>query len=249
MRRAPAIATAAAAAALLAAGPGSAPALAGPPPALVRGVADSLSTVQIQLSDPVDPASVQPTDFNLEMVEAARPVTAVSVSPDGTRISLSSSSPWDPGTAGRVQLAGLGAINDRDGAPNASNDWVTVGAAPGDFVAPTVTRFRLTPNRNLCWVKGRRCKKPNTAWTFRSSEDGDAYIAVHKGRRLIGVRRYNGQPGSNYISFDGKIEGRRLTPGRYRAQIGVQDDVGNLTPANRQPAITFTVKSTRPKPR
>jgi hypothetical protein len=208
-------------------------------------VADSLTTVQIQVNEPVDPASVQPTDFNLEMVEAARPVTAASVSPDGMRIVLTSNRPWDPGTAGRVQLVGPGVIADRTGIPNSAGDWVPVGAAPGDFQPPAVSRFRLTPSRNLCWVEGPRCKRARAAWEYRSTEDGDAFIAIYRGRRLMGVRRYNGQPGNNFINFDGKIDGRRLGPGRYTAQLGVRDEVGNLTPPEQQKRTTFTVKRTR----
>jgi hypothetical protein len=231
--------------AALAAAPAALAQVAAPPPALVRGVADSLTTVQVEVNEPVDPASVQPADFVLEMVEATRPVTAASVSPDGTRIFLTSGTRWDPGTAGRVQLSGPGVISDRTGIANSANDWVTIGAAPGDFEPPAVSQFRLTPSRNLCWVEGPRCKRPRAAWQYRSSEDGDAFIAVYRGRRLIGTRRYNGQPGSNYINFDGKIGGRRLGPGRYTAQLAVRDQVGNLTPPERQKHTTFTVKRTR----
>jgi hypothetical protein len=216
-----------------------------PPPHLVRAVADSLTTVQIQVNEPLDPASVQTSDFALEMVEAVRPVTAVSVSADGTRVTLTSSRGWDPGTAGRVQLVGPGVVSDRVGISNSANDWIKVGAAPGDFTAPVVTRFKLSRRRNLCWDFGPRCRRPRAAWIYHVSEDGDAYITVFRGSRRIGVRRYNGQPGDNYINFDGKIGGRRLGPGKYTARIGVMDDVGNLTPRDRQPHTSFSVKSTR----
>jgi hypothetical protein len=214
-----------------------------PPPNPLRGLATSLTTVDVQFNEPVDPNSVQTGDFLLEMTEANRPVVGATVSPDGMKVTLTSSTAWDPGTAGRVHLISPGVILDREGTPNTSADWVPVGAAPGDFVAPVVTHFHLSRRTGLCWTYDvRRCRHPNSAWVYRSSEDGDAYITVYRGRRLIGVRRYNGQPDANYINFDGKIGGRRIGPGRYTAQIGVQDDVGNRTPLAQQPKTRFTVK-------
>jgi hypothetical protein len=214
-----------------------------PPPDPLRGLATSLTTVDVQFNEPVDPNSVQTGDFILEMAEANRPVVGASVSPDGMKVTLTSSSAWDPGTAGRVHLVAPGVILDPAGVPSTSADWVGVGAAPGDFVPPKVSRFHLTPRKALCWTyNARRCPHPNAAWVYRATEDGDAYIAVRRGSRLVGVRRYNGQPGSNYINFDGKINGRRLAPGRYTAQIGVQDAVGNRTPNAQQPKTHFSVK-------
>src|SRR3954453_16919790 len=214
-----------------------------PPPNLVRGVATSLKTVDVQFNEPVDPASVQPGDFILEMTEANRAVTGAVVSPDGTKVTVTSSSSWEPGTAGRVHLTAPGVILDPVGVPNGSADWVTVGAAPGDFSPPVVTHFHLTKSRGLCFTYNvRRCRRPGAAWVYRVTEDGDAYFTVYRGSRLIGVRRYNGQPGSNYINFDGKIGGRRLGPGRYTVKLGVQDAVGNRTPVSKQPKTRFSVK-------
>jgi hypothetical protein len=218
----------------------------GPPPNLIRGLATNLNTVVVQFTEPVDPNSVQTGDFILEMTEANRPVTGATVSPDGTKVTLTSTSAWDPGTAGQVHLIAPGVILDPSGTPNTSADWVTVGAAPGDFTAPVVTHFHLTKSKNLCWVyKLHGCPRPGAAWIYRVTEDGDAYVTVRRGRRLMGVRRYNGQPGSNYINFDGKINGRRLRPGTYTAQLGVQDVVGNRTPVAQQPKTKFKVKRVR----
>jgi hypothetical protein len=214
-----------------------------PPPNLVRGLATSLNTVDLQFTEPVDPNTVQPGDFVLEMVEATRTMSSAVVSPDGTKVTLTSTTPWDPGTAGRAHLIGPGVVADAAGIPNSSTDWVTVGAAPGDFQAPVVSHFHLTKSRGLCFIyNARRCPRPGAAWIYRVTEDGDAYITVRRGRKLIGVRRYNGQPGSNYINFDGKIGGRRLGRGLYTAQIGVQDDVGNRTPEAQQPITRFRIK-------
>lgn len=214
-----------------------------PPPNLVRGVGTSLNTVDVQFNEPVDPNSVQTGDFILEMAEADRPVVGASVSPDGTKVTLTSSTSWDPGVAGRVHLIAPGVILDPAGVPNTSADWVTVGAAPGDFTPPVVSHFHLSKSRGLCFTYNvRRCPKPGAAWIYRVTEDGDAYFTIRRGGHVIGVRRYNGQPGSNYINFDGKVGGRRLRPGTYTAQLGVQDAVGNRTPVAQQPTTRFTVK-------
>ena len=214
-----------------------------PPPNLVRGVATSATTVDVQFNERVDPGSVQSGDFILEMTEANRPVTGATVSPDGTKVTLTSPSSWEPGTAGRVHLTAPGVVLDPAGVPNSSADWVTVGASPGDFVAPVVTHFHLSKSRGLCWTYNtRRCRKPGAAWIYRVTEDGDAYFSVFRRGKLVGVRRYNGQPGSNYINFDGKINGRRLGPGHYSVKLGVQDAVGNRTPVSKQPKTRFSVR-------
>jgi hypothetical protein len=240
------LALAATAAAVIAAVPATAIAqdpTGTPPPNLLRGVATSLNTVDVQFNEPVDPASVQTGDFILEMTAANRPVVGASVSPDGMKVTLTSSTSWDPGTAGRVHLISPGVVLDSAGVPNDAADWVTVGAAPGDFTAPVVTHFHLTKSRNLCFTYNvRRCPRPGAAWIYRVTEDGDAYFTVSRGGKLVGVRRYNGQPGSNFINFDGKINGRRLGAGRYTVKLGVQDVVGNRTPVSQQPKTSFTVK-------
>ena len=70
-------------------------------------------------------------------------------------------------------------------------------------------------------------------------------MTVFKGSRRIGERRYTGQPGNNYIRFDGKIRGRRIGPGLYRMYVAMQDEVGNRTPLDQQPWAMFRVKRTK----
>jgi hypothetical protein len=215
------------------------------PPALVRAVATSFDTIEVEPSEPVDPASVQPADFTVQMAGVPRTIASAQVTQDGARIVITSSTPWQAGEAGTMRLSAPGAIADRAG--NASGDPadVRVGGAPGDFTAPVVTKLKLTPARNVCWTKGPRCKHPRTKIRFTSSEDGDTYVTVFRGRRLIGERRFSGRPGPNAINFDGKIVGRRLSPGRYRMFVAVEDAVGNRIPLDQQQSAVFTVKSTR----
>jgi hypothetical protein len=241
--------------ALALAGPGASaqlpPILPEPPPppdvtgpSLARAVATTFDTVEVQPSEPVDPASVQPEDFVLRMADGARAVSFAQATEDGSKIILQSPTPWAAGEAGVLRLSGPGAISDRSG--NASGDpaEIRVGGAPGDFVAPVVTRLRLNPTRGVCWVVGPRCKRERTAIIFRSSEEGDTFATVFRGRKLIGERRFVGRAGGNFLRFDGKILGQRLRPGTYRMYVAVQDDVGNRLPLSEQPSRVFRVKRT-----
>ncbi|MEA2458982.1 MAG: hypothetical protein QOC95_1954, partial [Thermoleophilaceae bacterium] len=164
-------------------------------PFIVGAVATTLNAIDVQMSEPVDPATVQTTDFFVQMTAVTRPITGAFVSPDGTRITLTSSKPWGSGEAGIVRLTQPGAIADPAGNASLAPVERHVGGAPGDFIAPVVTNFRLNPNRGVCFVEGPRCKHPRTAVIFNSSEEGDMYITVFRGKRLIGERRYTGHAG------------------------------------------------------
>jgi hypothetical protein len=214
-------------------------------PFLAGAVATSLTTIEVQASEPIDPASIQPDDFDVEMAGVTRPVVGTTVSGDGTRITLFFQDAWEAGEAGLMRLTAPGAIADPAGNVSLAPADKHVGGAPGDFIAPVITGFRLKPNRGICFVAGPRCKRERTAIIFRSSEDGDTYITVFRGSRRLGERRYTGQSGDNYIRFDGKIRGRRIKPGRYTMYVAMEDEVGNRTPFAEQPHATFRVKSTR----
>jgi hypothetical protein len=212
-------------------------------PHLVAAVASSNNSIDILASEPIDPATVQPEDFAVQMTGVNRAVIGVSVS--GDRVSLLFSDAWEAGEAGMLRLAAPGAIADAAGNVSLAPADIHVGGAPGDFIAPVVTGLRLSPSKRLCWTIGPHCKRAGAAIIFRSSENGDAWATVLRGSRRIGERRFHGQPGSNFIRFDGKVLGRRLPPGRYRMYMAMQDEVGNRTPFARQPHTTFTVKGTR----
>ncbi len=218
-------------------------------PFLLGAVPATFDTIDVQPSEPIDPLTVQPTDFFVQMAGVTRPITGASVSPDGTRITLTSSKQWGPGEAGIIRLTQPGAIGDQAGNVSLAPAERRVGGAPGDFIAPLVTNLRLNPNRGVCFVVGPRCKRERTAIIFDSSEDGDMFITVFRGRRLLGERRYTGHPGGNYVRFDGKIRGRRISPGRYTMYVAMEDEVGNRLPLASQAHAAFRVKSTKAPPK
>jgi hypothetical protein len=211
-------------------------------PWLVGAVATSQNTVTVQPSEPVDPGSVQNGDFVLEMATKTRVIDGSSATPDG-KILLYSHDGWQPGDAGYLSFSGPAAVTDLAGNESStSTPQIHVGGAPGDFIAPVITSFKIKPNKKLCFLKGPKCKKPGTALVFNSSEDGDAWVRVYRGPRYIGTRRFSGQPGDNYIRWDGKIRGRRMQPGRYKMYVAMEDVVGNRTPEDQQPSYVFSVK-------
>jgi hypothetical protein len=211
-------------------------------PFLAVGVATTFNTVRVHPSEPVDAASVQPSDFFLNMAGVDRPVTGATVAPDGSTITLSSSKPWLPGQAGFMHLTAPGAIADRAGNVSLGPVEARVGGAPGDFTPPAVRRLKLLPKNKICLVATRRCKRPGARIVFASSEDGFTWVTVFRGGKLVGTRKFLASPGDNYLRFDGKIRGRRLHPGGYKMYVGVQDTAGNLTPPAQQPSVKFKVR-------
>ena len=204
------------------------PAAAQAQPAIVNAVAVSLTDVRVYFNEAVDPASVQPTDFSLTMADSERPVTAASAG--GTVATISSSSAWFNGEAGSIHLAGPGAVNDANGVPSAQTDPVKVGAAPGDFIAPTVQNLRITPGKIRCFC-GRK-----VSIVFGTSQDAyRGFLTVYRGGTKIGQRRIVARPGRNSYHWDGRVNGRLLNRGNFRLQVSVVDLVGNLTPANQSP--------------
>ena len=211
-------------------------------PALLGGVATSLSDVRIQPSEPLDPATVQVDDFTLVMAGTERPLGGATVAPDGSSVTLHSATPWLNGEAGIVTLRGAAGVADPAGNQNLLPAPVRVGGAPGDFIAPAVTSLKVNPKSRICISKGPRCPRPGTYVSFVSSEDGEAVFTFVRGRRTLGTRRYAIEPGRNRIRFDGRIRGRKMTAGRYKLYVGVEDAVGNIS--SLQPRYLFSIRST-----
>jgi Big-like domain-containing protein len=210
------------------------PAAAQAQPAIVSAVAVSLTEVRVYFNEAVDPASVQPTDFALSMADSERPVTAASAG--GTVATISSNSAWFNGEAGSIHLTGPGAIADTAGTPSAQTDTVKVGAAPGDFIAPTVQNLRITPGKIRCFC-GRK-----VSIVFGTSQDAyRGFLTVYRGGSKVGVRRIVARPGRNDYHFDGRINGRLLNRGNFRLQVSVVDLVGNLTPVTQSPSRKLKV--------
>lgn len=216
-------------------------------PSMLGGVANTLSAVRLQPSEPLDPSTVQVEDFALQMAGIDRPIGGLSVAPDGSSVTLFSATAWRNGEAGTLAVRAPGAVTDITGNQSLQPQTVRVGGAPGDFIAPAVTSLKVSPKSRICISKGPRCPKPGTTVSFISSEDGEAVYTFMRGKRILGTRRYAVEPGRNRIRFDGRLRGRKLTAGRYKLLVGVEDAVGNLSPL--QPRYGFSIRSTSRKRR
>ncbi len=132
---------------------------------------------------------------------------------------------------------------------------VAVAAAPpaGDTFAPTVSRLSMTRRRFAVGGGGLA----GTVFRFRLSESGSARISIDRalaGRRVarrcrpakrslrhrprctryvrVGTLvRGNLRPGSQRVTFSGRIRRRALRPGLHRATITVTDAAGNRSSA------------------
>ena len=210
------------------------PAAAEAQPAIVNAVAVSLTDVRVYFNEAVDPASIQPTDFSLTMADSERPVTAASAG--GNVATISSSSAWFNGEAGSLHLSGPGVIADTNGVQSTQTDPVKVGAAPGDFIPPTVQNLRISPSKIRCFC-GRK-----VSIIYGTSQDAyRGFLTVYKGGRKVGVRRIVARPGRNNYHWDGRVNGRLLNHGNFRLQVTVTDLVGNVTPASQTPTRKLKV--------
>ena len=214
------------------------PADTGSPGAAFARALDT-SNVRVDFTEPLDPASVQPSDFKLTMAGADRPIAGAAASPDGRFVTLTSSG-WKAGEAGYVEITAVGAFSDQSGNAMLSAPRLRVAAAPGDFVAPLGSRLKVTP-RSICLTRARSCRKPGMTIKFISSEQGKARLLIKRSDKTVGSRLYSGiVPGQNTLKFNGRLGSRKLRAGRYRLLMYVQDQVGNVT--DQPPIVLFTVR-------
>ena len=207
-------------------------------PFLLGGVAVSTTEVRVQPSEPLDPGSLQPSDFALEMAGSVRTITRVTAAPDGSSFTLTSSG-WRAGEAGFLTLTGPGAVNDLPGNASLAVARVRVAAAPGDFIPPFVSSLSIRP-RTICLTKGRGCKKTGGVVSFVTSEEGRGRWRILRGNKAIGERIFRTDPGRNRVRLDGRVRGKKLRAGRYRLLLYTRDDVGN---ESYEPGIAlFSVK-------
>jgi hypothetical protein len=228
--------------ALLTAAFGAPAAAQAPPPSMTVAVATSYNDVRVQFNEPLDPASVQPGDFALQMAASNRVVDGAAVTGDGSVVMLHSPTTWIAGQAGMTNLVAPGVVSSAGGVPSASTDPVHVGGAPGDFTPPVLSRFSVRPAAGVCFVPTRNCRRTGTAISFLSSEDGFYFLTVFRGAANLGSVKHITRPGDNFVRFDGKVRGRLLQPGRYRIVLSAIDNVGNVTPLQGDPSRTLTVK-------
>jgi hypothetical protein len=91
-------------------------------------------------------------------------------------------------------------------------------------------------------VRGKRRCVPQTrkrlrALRRRAGSDAAFRRLLRKRRctayKRIGSIRQTVSPGRNTINFSGRIAGRRLRPGRYRALLVITDSAGNVSRTER----------------
>jgi PKD domain-containing protein len=92
--------------------------------------------------------------------------------------------------------------------------------------AVKVTIERAMPGRKV----GRSCRKPSAK--LRSKKACTRYVRM-------GSLAAAGTQGPNSLAFTGKLRGKPLKPGRYRARIGATDAAGN--PSANKPALPFRI--------
>jgi hypothetical protein len=196
------------------------------------------ANVRVDFSEPLDPASVQPEDFKLTMAGADRAISSLSVAPEGTFVTLTSSG-WRAGEAGYVEMTSPGTVTDASGNALMTAPRMRVAAAPGDFLAPLGSRLAVT--KTICLTRGRKCRKPGMIIKFATTEAGKARMVIKRSNKTVGSRLYSSiVPGLNTLKFNGRLGSRKLRAGRYRLLMYVQDQVGNVTD---QPPITlFSVR-------
>ena len=100
---------------------------------------------------------------------------------------------------------------------------------------PLLDRLRVGPRRFAAAVAARRKPRRGTTFRYRLSEPARVKITIarKKGRRFkrVGAVRAPGRLGGNRKRFSGKLYGRRLKPGAYRATaVGTDASGGRSRP-------------------
>jgi hypothetical protein len=147
----------------------------------------------------------------------------------------------DPGVVvpGQLDLAGNPRSTDGNGDCVVAPD---IGAyeRPDACGPPRITRFSIA--HRVFAPKGvrRRHVKHGTRFRYTLSEPATVAITIVRLRtgRSVGVLRAREQAGRQWRRFDGRLKGRALRPGRYRARIVASDLQGARSGARR---LTFRV--------
>jgi hypothetical protein len=199
-------------------------------PTLKSAFAFTTNEVIVTPSEPLSGGSLNLSDFSLQMAGSPRQITSGAVSPDGMRVYLISSQPWNPGEAGALSLTRAGAIADAAGNANLTLSPVLVGAAPGDFSPPLVNTLKLSTSK-VCLTKTRKCKKPGLTISFVTNEVGKAIVVINRAsnRRAGQFVKKVTKAGTVKIKWRGTIHGRKLRAGSYVIEVSMQDNVGNVT--------------------
>jgi hypothetical protein len=199
-------------------------------PRLVAAFAYSTNEVIAFFSEPLAAGSLNLSDFSLQMTGVGRAISSGAISPDGTRVYLISSQPWNPGEAGGLALTQPGVVTDLVGNRSQAGNAVVVGAAPGDFTPPLVQNLKLKPSK-VCLTRAKSCKHVGVTISFITNEVGKAVVTVNRAsnRRAGEFVKKVTKAGLVKIRWRGTIHGRKLRAGRYVVEVAMQDNVGNVT--------------------
>jgi hypothetical protein len=182
-------------------------------PAATSAVAISQTRVRVRFASSLG-ADPSVSDFSLTMGARGATVTEVVVAPDRRSVEIEASPAWPNGTAGTVRFAG--------GEP------VRVWAAPGDITAPVLSGVRLA-HSTIC-VKGlsRSCSVSGGTVSYTVDEPVTMVLDLRSaGSNAPSLLKVGRRAGKGRVSFNEKIEGRRLRPGSYRLHVWAVDAAGN----------------------
>lgn len=219
-----------------------------------------LRPIRVRDEDGVHPFAIAAA---VDITQALNSLAATAKGAEGSRGNLRATLSPAPDAFVRCAGEGIGALPF-------SGAFATAGPLVGlqpsaavteaDRVPPVVQRLRLAP-RSL------RSGAPVPRQGFRAkvTEAGAAQLLIErraKGRRTeggcrparagdsgkegcvlsvrVGTVDYDVKAGNNALPFDGKIDGRALVPGRYRAALSVRDGAGNSSRVRR---LTFLVRA------
>jgi len=199
-------------------------------PTLKAAFAFNTNEVIVVPSEPLAGGSLNLSDFSLQMAGTPRAIAQGAVAPDGSRVYLTSSQPWNPGEAGGISMRAPGVLTDAAGNFNTGTSPVLVGAAPGDFQPPLVQNLQITPSK-ACLTKGPKCKHVGVTISFITNEVGKAVVVVNRAsnRRAGEFVKKVRAAGLVKIGWRGTIHGRKLRAGRYVVEVSMEDNVGNVT--------------------
>ena len=117
-------------------------------------------------------------------------------------------------------------------------------ASAGLDTLPVLSRLRAGPRRFLAVAAARRKPRRGTTFRYRLNERGTVKITIarKKGRRFkrVGALRAPGRRGGNRKRFSGKLKGRRLKQGAYRATAVATDSSGGRS---RPRSVRFRIAS------
>jgi hypothetical protein len=141
---------------------------------------------------------------------------------------------------------------------------------PADVTAPLISGLRVSPRRFSVGAKPAAAVKRGTTFRYQLSEAASIRVTLtrraagrkvggrcrrrtraNRGRprctlyRRVGNFTQQGAAGSNTRRFGGRLRGRKLNPGAFRAGFVATDAAGNRS---RRKRVSFTIVRARPRP-